>query len=235
MVIIFVLTISSCTQKPDAQKIINKSIVFYGMDKLDQKTISFDFREKHFLVQLNGGKYFYESTFSNDSLGQIKDQLSNRGFTREISDIIIPISSKDSLRYAAAVNSVVYFALLPLKLNDAAAQKKYLRTVKIKNKNYEQIEVTFNKANGGKDFDDVYYFWFDAQDYSMDYFAYSSGGNRFRAVSSIKESKGLKLQNYTNYKASDNEKTKLLDYGAIYEQNKLIKLSEINLEHLKVD
>jgi len=81
----------------------------------------------------------------------------------------------------------------------------------------------------------VFYFWFDSHDYSMDYFAYSSGGNRFRAVSSIKEVKGLKLQNYINYKASENEKNKLLDYPSVYEQNNLIKFSEISFENIKVE
>ena len=72
------LIICSCSQKPDAQEIIDKSIAFYGMDKLDQKIISFDFREKHFLVKLNGGNYYYESTFTTDSLGKVVDQLSNK-------------------------------------------------------------------------------------------------------------------------------------------------------------
>ena len=234
-ILLLALAICSCSQKPDAQKIIDKSIAFYGMDKLNQKTISFDFREKHFLVRLNGGNYFYESTFTTDSLGKVKDQLSNKGFVRQVNGLVCPQLEKDSINYMAAINSVVYFALLPLKLNDAATQKKYLRTIKIKDKNYEQIQVSFSVQNGGKDHDDVFYFWFDSNDYSMDYFAYSSGGNRFRAVSAIKEVNGLKLQNYINYKALENEKNKLLDYSSVYEQNNLIKLSEINFENIKLE
>lgn len=234
-ILLLALAICSCSQKPDAQKIIDKSIAFYGMDKLNQKTISFDFREKHFLVRLNGGNYFYESTFTTDSLGKVKDQLSNKGFVRQVNGLVCPQLEKDSINYMAAINSVVYFALLPLKLNDAATQKKYLRTIKIKDKNYEQIQVSFSVQNGGKDHDDVFYFWFDSNDYSMDYFAYSSGGNRFRAVSAIKEVNGLKLQNYINYKALENEKNKLLDYSSVYEQNNLIKLSEIDFENIKVE
>jgi hypothetical protein len=235
VIILLVLILSACSQKPDAQTIINNSIAFYGMDKINEKNICFNFREKSFLVHLNGGNFLYESTYSNDSLGQIRDQLSNRGFIREINGLITPQTEKDSLKYAAALNSVVYFALLPLKLNDAATHKRFLKTVQIKNKQYEEIEVSFNKESGGTDHEDVFYFWFDTEDYSMDYFAYSSGGNRFRAVNSIKEVNGLKLQDYVNYKSADGEKSELLNYPKLYEQDRLIKLSEINLENLKVN
>jgi hypothetical protein len=234
MIIIFVLTISSCTQKPDAQKIINKSIVFYGMDKLDQKTISFDFREKHFEVQFNGGNYLYESTFSTDSLGPIKDRLSNKGFVREIKGLITKQPEKDSLKHAESINSVFYFAFLPLKLNDQAVKKKLLKAVDIKGKTYQLVEVSFAIENGGSHYDDVFYYWFDSDDASLDYLAYSAGGNRFRAVQNTTNSTGLTLQNYINYKAKDGEQTLLINYPQLFEKNELEKLSEIVLENLAV-
>lgn len=232
--IIIALAISSCNQKPDAQKIINQSIAFYGMDKIEGKTISFDFRKKHFEVQFKEGNYLYESTFSSDSLGQIKDQLSNKGFVREIIGLITPQTEKDSLKHAEAINSVVYFAFLPLKLNDPAAKKNYLNTVKIKEKTYHQIEVSFASENGGSHFDDVFYYWFDIEDASLDYLAYSAGGNRFRSFKSSLNSEGLTLQNYINYQSKEGEKTPLKDYPQLFEKNQLEKLSEIVLENLMV-
>ena len=232
LAIVFVL--HACSQKPDAQKIIDQSIAFYGMDQLDQKTISFDFRTYHFTIKHQSGNYFYERTFADDSLGKVKDQLSNHGFVREINGLIVPQTEKDSLKYAAAVNSVVYFVLLPLKLNDGAVRKKYLKTVEIKGQKFDEIEIRFSEDKGGKDHDDVYYFWFDQQDQSMDYFAYSTGGNRFRAVKELKRDDGLMLQNYINYESKKGEKTPLLNYDKLYENDDLVKLSEIILENITV-
>lgn len=232
--ILTVLAITACTKKPDAQNIINKSIAFYGMDKLSGKTISFDFRAKHFEVQLNGGNYLYKSTFSTDSLGQIIDQLSNKGFVRKINGLVTPQSQKDSLNHSESINSIFYFAFLPLKLNDQAAKKKLLKSVAIKGKTYQLVEVSFEPKNGGSHYDDVFYYWFDTEDASLDYLAYSAGGNRFRAVQNTISTKHLTLQNYANYKAKDGEKTLLINYPQLFERDELQKLSEIVLENLAV-
>ncbi len=233
-IIISTLGFSACDNKPDAQKIVDESIAFYGMDELNHKTLDFDFRKYHFLIQFNGGDYFYQRTFHDDSLGQVKDQLSNHGFVREVNGLVIPQNEKDSVKYAAAVNSVVYLALLPLKLNDPATHKKYLKSVKMKGKDYDEIAVSFDEEHGGEDHQDVFYFWFDQKDHSMDYFAYSQGGKRFRAVKNLINSGALKLQNYVNYKSKEGEQTTLSEYHQLYEDGKLEKLSEIVLEDLKL-
>lgn len=227
------LLLSACSLSPNADKIIKKSIAFYGMNKLDGKTISFDFREKHFEVKLNDDDFFYESTYK-DSLGIIKDQLSSHGFVRELNGLVTPLSKKDSLKYAESLNSVIYFALLPLKLQDDAAKAKFLRTVQVKGKEYNQIEVSFSKEEGGSHHNDVYYFWFDAKDHSMDYFAYSAGGERFRALNGLINNSGVYLQNYYNLESKNNEKRHLKDYHILFEQDKLSLLSEITLKNLKV-
>nr|WP_294900789.1 DUF6503 family protein [uncultured Pedobacter sp.] len=228
-----ILFLAGCTNGKSANNIIRKSIAFYGMDKLDGKTIDFDFREKHFTVKFNKGDFFYESTFK-DSLGLIKDQLSNHGFARERNGLVVPLSKKDSTKYAESLNSVVYFAFLPLKLKDDAVQAKTLRTVQVKGKAYHEIEVSFKAENGGSSHDDVFYFWFDATDYSMDYFAYSKGGNRFRAIDGLINAKGLYLQNYINLENKSNEKTALKDYYKLFEEDKLSTLSHITLKNLRV-
>lgn len=231
--LVFTLFSAGCFTHPGVNKIINKSIAFYGMDKLDGKTIDFDFREKHFTVKLNKGNYVYESVFK-DSLGSVKDRLTNDGFTRERDGVAVKLSTKDSIKFSESLNSVVYFAFLPLKLKDKAVNAKFLRTVPIKGKDYNQIEVTFGKQGGGSHFDDVFYYWFDAKDHSMDYFAYSKGGNRFRAANGLIKSGDLYLQNYINLEAAANEKRDLKDYHISFEQDKLKKLSEITLENLEV-
>ncbi|HEX7367361.1 MAG TPA: DUF6503 family protein [Pelobium sp.] len=226
---------SGCSFGESANSIIKRSIAFYGMNKLNGKTIDFDFRKKHFTVKLNEGAFFYQSTFKDGSLGLIKDQLSNHGFVRERNGLVIPLSEKDSVKYAEALNAVVYFAFLPLKLQDDAVNARFMRSVQINGKLYHQIEVTFDAENGGSHHDDVFYFWFDDKDSSMDYFAYSKGGNRFRAINGLINAKGLYLQNYLNLENKNNQKTALKDYYKLYEQDKLHLLSEIELKNLVVN
>lgn len=227
------LCITSCFFNDSANGIIKRSIEFYGMDKLDGKTIDFDFREKHFTIKLNEGDYLYETTFK-DSLGLVKDQLTNRGFVRERNGLVVPLSLKDSVKYAEALNSVVYFALLPLKLKDDAVEAKFLRTVQVKGKEYQQVEVGFDDKDGGSHYDDVFYFWFDSKDSSMDYFAYSKGGNRFRATDGLISSDGIYLQNYVNLENKKTTTKELKDYHILFEQDKLSTLSYITFTNLKI-
>ena len=235
-IVVFSLGLSACNQTPSAQNIIDKSIHYYGMDDLEEKTINFDFREFHFRIELNGDDWFYERSFTDSTLGKVKDQLSAKGFVREIDGLVVPQSTKDSLKYAESVNSVVYFALLPLKLNDDAVEKKFMRTVMCNGRSYHQVEVKFKKENGGSHFDDVYYFWFKEKDSSLDYFAYSSGGNRFRAVNGlVKVDGGFFFQNYINLENKGDQKVPLSDYHLLFEQDKLSRLSEINLSNIKVE
>ncbi len=233
LVAITLFLLTACSFGENANGIIKRSIAFYGMDKLDGKTIDFDFREKHFTIKLNKGDYFYESTLK-DSLGMVKDQLSNHGFVREQNGLVIALSQKDSIKYAESLNSVVYFALLPLKLKDKAVKAKFLRTVQVKGKEYQQVEVSFGDKDGGSHHDDIFYFWFDAKDSSMDYFAYSKGGNRFRAIDGLINTDGIYLQNYINLENKRDLKKDLKDYHILFEQDKLSTLSHITLENLSI-
>jgi hypothetical protein len=234
--VVLCLGISACSKTPSAQSVVDQSIHYYGMDELEGKTINFDFREFHYRVELKGDDWFYERSFTDSTLRKVKDQLSAKGFVREIDGLVVPQNSKDSLKYAESVNSVVYFALLPLKLNDDAVEKKYLRSVMCNGRNYHQIEVTFKKEKGGTHYEDVYYFWFKEKDKSLDYFAYSSGGNRFRSVNGlVKAGDGFFFQNYINLENKGDQKTPLSDYHILFEQDKLTKLSEINLTNIKVE
>ena len=237
LIVLFALVsvfFGNCFVGENANKIIRKSVAFYGMNKLDGKTISFDFREKHFTIKFDGDDFSYQSTFKNDSLGSIKDQLTNKGFVREQNGLAVALTAKDSTKYVESLNSVVYFAFLPLKLQDDAVNSSFLKTVQVNGKSYHQIEVSFDADNGGSHHTDVFYFWFDAEDSSMDYFAYSEGGNRFRASSGTVKSNGLALQNYTNLENKSVDKTPLSDYHVLYEQDKLSVLSSIVLKNLSV-
>ena len=125
---------------------------------------------------------------------------------------------------------------MPYHLNDPAVNKTYEGTTSIKGKNYQVIRVTFEEEGGGDDFDDVYYYWFDAENYQLDYLAYSfhvnKGGVRFRSAYNAREIEGIRFQDYINFKADKD--TPLTELPKMYEANKLKELSRIELEKVKV-
>lgn len=229
--ILLMYFISGCA-KPDAQKIVDKSIAFYNMEKLQNSTLEFSFRNSSFKAMLKDGKFRYERSFT-DSTGNVHDVLSNEGFKRSVNGNELKLDKKDTDKYSQSLNAVIYFLYLPLKLNDASVIKKYIGESRIKGKTYNKLEISFDQASGGNDHSDVYYYWFDAEDYSMDHFAYSAGGNRFREVLRYQKAGGVTFQDYINYQSpADDTITPVIKYDSLYDAGKLRELSRIELKNI---
>ncbi len=147
----------------------------------------------------------------------------------------IELSEKDSRKYSNSVNSVNYFAFLPFFLNDQAVNKKLIGETKIKGTDYYKIEVTFDQEGGGDDHDDIYIYWINKADYSMDYLAYSfhvnGGGVRFRSAYNQRTIGGITFQDYVNYKHDKDTPVSALD--ALYERGELKELSKIELVNVQ--
>ncbi len=222
----------SCSSETDPQRIINKSISYYKMDKLLNSTLEFKFRTADFKVMQKDGNFKYERRFT-DSTGNVHDILDNTGFKRILNGTELKLEEKDYLKYSESLNAVIYFLQLPLKLNDPAVIKKYIGETSIKGKKYHKIEISFDQSKGGADHNDVYYYWFDTEDYSMDHFAYSAGGNRFREVLRTQEAGGVIFQDYINYQMpSDDSLTTVFKYDSLFEAGKLRELSRIELKNI---
>lgn len=222
----------SCSSETDPQRIINKSISYYKMDKLLNSTLEFKFRTADFKVMQKDGNFKYERRFT-DSTGNVHDILDNTGFKRILNGTELKLEEKDYLKYSESLNAVIYFLQLPLKLNDPAVIKKYIGETSIKGKKYHKIEISFDQSKGGADHNDVYYYWFDTEDYSMDHFAYSAGGNRFREVLRTQEAGGVIFQDYINYQMpSDDSLTTVFKYDSLFEVGKLRELSRIELKNI---
>ena len=219
-------------QTPSAQNIIDASIKAHGGSEYNNAHFSYDFRKYHYEFHYENGSYRYER-HSQD--GSTKDILTNEGFKRTEEGKEVELSEKKKRSYSNSVNSVHYFAFLPFFLNDEAVNKKWIGEATIKGKNYYKIQVTFNEAGGGDDHDDVYVYWFDKEDNTMDYLAYSfhvnGGGVRFRAAYNARKVGGIIFQDYINYK---HDKTTAVDnLDELYEQNKLTELSKIELKNVR--
>ncbi len=238
LIVVCVLFIACKTEKVEtANTIINKAIEVAGGEKYVDAEIVFDFRDKQYTAIRKNEIYQYEREFK-DATQVIRDVLNNEGFKRFVNTEEIVVADSMSVKYAASVNSVHYFALLPYGLNDAAVIKENLGNVSIKGKNYHKIKVTFQQEGGGEDFEDVFLYWVNTETYTVDYLAYSyqeaSGvGIRFREAYNVRTINGLRFVDYNNFKPKE-ESLNLLDTDKAFEANNLKLLSKIELENITV-
>ncbi|RDV14674.1 hypothetical protein DXT99_13490 [Pontibacter diazotrophicus] len=230
-----------CTEdeSTDAQAIVDAAIAAHGGERLDQAVVTFEFRDRQYRALRDNGAFVYSRTFTDDSTGQrMHDVLSNSGFKRTADDTPVDVPQERQEAFSASVNSVIYFALLPYFLNDAAVQKEYLGETTIEGEPYHEVRVTFAAEGGGEDHEDVYVYWFHQQRHTMDYLAYNfreedgSIGTRFREATNPREVGGVRFQDYINY--TSKEDVPLENYEKAFEAGNLEKVSEINLENVEV-
>ena len=118
-----------------------------------------------------------------------------------------------------------------------SAIKKYKGITSIKGKSYHQVEVRFQEENGGKDFEDVFLYWFNPDSFTVDYLAYSyitdGGGVRFREAINRRSVKGITFQDYINYKPQD-KSTPLSEMANLFENDELVELSRIENVNIRI-
>lgn len=217
----------------ESQRIIDEAIKAHGGDLYDTANYSFVFRDNTFQFKNNNSEYMYTKIYNKDG-SKIIDVLDNGRFSRTINGKPVQLSDKDMASGTGALNSVIYFATLPYKLNDEAVNAKRMESTTIKGEAYETIQVTFNEDGGGEDHDDEYYYWINKDSKKIDYLAYNysvnKGGVRFRVAYNKSVVDGITFQDYTNYEAEVG--TPLKDLPALFEANKLKELSKIKTEHI---
>lgn len=225
--------LSSCKDK--AQRIVDDAIQTHGGPSFRSFVLSFDFRDRHYTAIHDKGLFTYTREFT-DSTGQIRDVLDNEGFTRYRNGVVDPITEERKQAYTRSVNSVIYFTLLPFKLNDDAARKEWIGDITVREQPYDVIRVTFAEEGGGEDHQDVFLFWIHSDQKTMDYFAYSyvteGGGLRFREAVNRRRVGDLLLQDYINYKPA--ESVPLDSLMPLFIAGQLQRLSEIRMENVSV-
>lgn len=235
---LLILFVISCQidKEYSAQDIVDLAIKNSGVSKLENSIVEFDFRDKHYTATRKEGLFELTRSFEQESKS-VKDILSNKWFVRTINNSQVSVPDSMAIKYTESVNSVHYFSKLPLGLNDNAVIKKLLPSRIIKGKNYYKIQVTFQKEGGGVDYNDVFIYWFRKDTFELDYLAYTfqvnGGGIRFRAVTKEHIVNGVRFIDYANYKPNS-KFTELSMLDMLYEQNKLIKASDINMENINV-
>lgn len=228
-------TSKSTTAKPlsKAEQVLAEAIAAHGGKRYATSHYSFVFRKKTYTFKNDQANYSYTVTSTKDGQ-EIVDRLDNTGLSRMIAGKAVALSEKDQLRYSGGLNSVIYFATLPYKLQDPAVKTAYQGITTIKGKSYEVLEVRFAEENGGRDHDDVFYYWINQESHRIDYLAYNyrvnNGGVRFRSAYNSRVVGGILFQDYINYKAPVG--TPLVDLPGLYEKEKLKELSVIATEEV---
>ena len=224
--------------KQTSHKRSSTALLLVVVDKiLEEAEVSFRFRVRDYVYKNDHGRFEYTRIYRDTAGTTTVDILTNDGIIRTIDGDTIELDSTWQSRYSNSVNSVIYFAFLPYRLNDQAVIKTYRGEVEIKGRMYHEVLVQFEEEGGGKDHDDNFLYWFDTETFSMDYFAYDyvtdGGGVRFREAYNKRTVDGLVIQDYVNYKPSA-DSIGLNGMRQAYIDKSLQELSRIELENVVV-
>jgi uncharacterized protein DUF6503 len=237
MFFLMLLIFTNCQYSKNAGELINAAIEAHGGSNYASSEIQFDFRGNHFRVVLEGNKFMYERTYT-DTLGEsIREVISNKGKRKFINGNEIVLDEKGKSKIDGAVNSVVYFTLLPFPLKDKAVIKRYLGDAEINGSSYSKVEVLFEEVGGGEDFEDRYVYWINNEKNTVDYLAYyfhvNGGGSRFRKMVNPRNAGGILFFDQENYTSKLIDKN-IEGYDKIYADGNLEKVSDVILENVSV-
>lgn len=220
-------------QLSKADSILNKTVNAHGGNLYDTAYYSFVFRGNTYHFKNDGKNYEYLRNIKKEDV-VIKDLLKNGEFSRTVNEENITLTDLEIKGGTGALNSVIYFATLPHKLQDASVNKTYVGETIIKGNPYTILGITFEEEGGGNDFDDEFHYWIHTKTNKIDYFAYNykvnNGGVRFRASYNRRVVDGVTFQDYINYKAPVG--TPLSELPKLYEMDKLKELSKIKTENI---
>ncbi len=237
LMFLFFTSIGIAQIEIDPNNIIDKTIESYGGEIYKNAAIEFDFRGRHYKILRNKGKILFERTYK-DTAGNIKEGFNNKIVFKEVDGQAITLTEGKANSIKESVNSAVYFFSLPYLLNDRAIIKKYLGVGTVKGKTYYKIGVTFKQEGGGVDYQDRYVYWIHKENYSMDYFAYdfkvNGGGSRFRRIHNKRSVIGIIFADQENF-TSEKININIEDYDKMYEEENLMKISDINIDNVKVN
>lgn len=218
-----------------AQELVDAAIEEHGSQNLVRSIVDFNFRGQAYHVKKDGWRYEAHRRSIGENGVVIEDLHNKKGISRKVNGNPVDLDEKAKGVIETAMNSVVYFAYLPLKLNDPAVKKEYAGRGEIDGVAKERVKVTFAKEGGGKDHDDVFMFWFDPISKQMTHLAYffhvNGGGARFREAVNVRRVGGVLFADYLNYSADLGQDLEKFESPKFRMQSNL--LSTIELENLR--
>lgn len=227
---LLIIALVSCQKSdstPTPEEVVDKAIAYSGKSKLNTNILTFDFRTYRYKAIPTCEGFRFERISKTKP---VRDVMVNEELTRYYKDSLVKLADSTAFSYYESVNSVHYFTQLPLRLKDEAVNLSYLGKEEIQDQTYHKVQVRFSEDGGGVDFEDIYIYWFDVKDFSMDYLAYSfivnEGGLRFRKAINRRRIDGVVFQDYENYKPKKKSKN-LEGLADLFENDELELLSVI--------
>ena len=204
--------------------------------------MTFTFRGTSFRLRHHRNGRFHYRRALTDSLGRsVVEGLTNDGPYRVVDGDTMSLGPDGRAEVETAVNSVAYFARLPAPLDDSAVQATHRGRDTIDGTPYHRIEVTFQQEDGGRDWQDIFLYWFHADTYAMNYFAYAYGlgpdeetGTRFRAADNIRRRGGVRIADYDNYTADTLSPNQMHRYPDLLARDALRYVSRVALDSVEV-
>lgn len=229
------LSCNTSNSSLSSEEIVLEAIKYSGKAKLNDHILKFTFRKYDYKATPTCDGFKFERSLKNNP---VRDVLYKGELTHYVQDSIVKLADSTATAYSESVNSVHYFTQLPLRLKDEAVNLENFGIENIGDKSYHKIEVKFSKNGGGVDFQDIYVYWFDTEDFSMDYLAYSflvnDGGLRFRKAINRRVIDGVVFQDYENYKPKTKTKA-LRQLGELFEDDELELLSLIENKDIELE
>jgi len=226
---------------PTGAAVIDSAQAAHGSSILSQARIQFQFRGDHYTLHHDDGRFRYRRAYV-DSLGRaVTEVFASDTTSRVVEGTPVSLSPEEQTDVETTVNSVAYFALLPEPLGDPAVQPSYQGRDTIRGVPYHRVQVTFQQAGGGRDWQDVFLYWFRADTYAMDYLAYAYGlgpdeetGTRFRSAYNVRRVGGVRFADYRNHTDTTLTPEQMDRYPALLEQDALRMVSRIELDSVRV-
>lgn len=251
-VCVLLLAVAGCGGAPtgptgdaEAVALVRAARAAHGSKRLDGRTVHFTFRGTLFTAWRDGARFRYTRTVADDAGRTVVETVDNDGVTRTIDGEDAPFAS-DAERRAAetAVNSVVYFALLPSALADPSVRVRSLGRDTVAGRPLDAVEVTFAQDGGGRDWEDRYVYWLDPERHTVDVLAYTyretpgdtaraATGHRFRRVIGVQTVGGVRFQDYENL--TTDSLGRLEDYPAAFADGRVFSVSEVRTEHVRLE
>lgn len=227
---------------PSAQVVVDSAIAAHGGEVLDRAVLSFNFRGDEYQIRQNEGRFHYRRIYTDSLDRAVTDGLTNEGVYRVVEGDTVSLSESERDALHTTVNSVSYFALLPHPLQEPAAQHEYSGRDTLDGVPYHRIRVTFQREGGGKDWEDVFMYWFREDTYAMDYLAYAFGlgpnemdsGTRFREAYNVRRRNGVRVADYMNYTSDTLSHEHLDQYPSLWAQDALDLVSRVEIDSVEV-
>ncbi|WP_435262074.1 hypothetical protein [Tenacibaculum sp. nBUS_03] len=108
-----------------AKSIVENSIKKHGGDLYSNASYTFDFRGQEYSFNHDKDGYTYSLSWKDEDDTAIEIRLQNEQLLKTINNELVQLNQDDISSYREKINSVLFFVLLPFKLEDPNATTTY--------------------------------------------------------------------------------------------------------------